>query len=103
MDLSAGTGNIQHHLRALPYADTAAAAFAIVDNRQTVFAHGNGMEGTHFYAGTKTQTAKVTLARSAVVFGDQVTVFDAGIIVQLGRVFFTAVTGDAGDLTQVGR
>ena len=103
MDLSAGAGNIQYHLRALPHADTAAAAFTIVDNRQTVFTHGNGMEGTHFYAGTKTKTAKVTLARSAVVFGYQVAVFDAGIIVQLGCVLFAAVTGDAGDLTQVGR
>ena len=103
MDLSAGAGNIQYHLRALPRADTAAAAFTIVDNRQTVFAHGNGMKGTHFYAGTKTQTAKVTLARSAVVFGYQVAVFDAGIIVQLGRIFFAAVAGDAGDRTQVGR
>ena len=28
---------IQYHLRALPRADTAAAAFTIVDNRQTVF------------------------------------------------------------------
>ena len=103
MDLSAGAGNIQYHLRALPRADTAAAAFTIVDNRQTVFAHGNGMKGTHFYAGTKTKTAKVTLARSAVVFGYQVAVFDAGIIVQLGCIFFAAVAGDAGDLTQVGR
>ena len=99
MDLSTGAGNIQYHLRALPRADTAAAAFTIVDNRQTVFAHGNGMKGTHFYAGTKTKT----LARSAVVFGYQVAVFDAGIIVQLGRIFFAAVAGDAGDLTQVGR
>ena len=60
------------------------------------------MKGTHFYAGTKTKTAKVTLARSAVVFGYQVAVFDAGIIVQLGRIFFAAVAGDAGALRRSG-
>ena len=60
------------------------------------------MKGTHFYAGTKPDSQSYTCP-VAVVFGYQVAVFDAGIIVQLGRIFFAAVAGDAGDLTQVGR
>ena len=102
MDLRAGTGNIQHHLRALAHADAAAAAFAIVDDGQAVFAHGDRVEGAHFDAGTKPQAAKVAFAGSAVVFGDQMAVFDTGVIIQLGRVFLTAVAGDAGHLAQVG-
>lgn len=103
MDPGAGTGDIQHHLRTLAHTDAAAAAFAVVDNGQAAFAHGNGVEGAHFDAGTKPQAAKVAFAGAAVIFGDQMAVFDAGVIVQLGRILFAAVTGDTGHLAQVGR
>lgn len=103
MDPGTGTGDIQHHLRTLAHTDAAAAALAVVDSGQAAFTHGNGVEGTHFDAGAKPQAAKVAFAGTAVVFGDQMAVFDAGVIVQLGRVFLTAVAGDAGHLAQVGR
>ena len=99
-DPDIGIGQVKDHLRTLFYTNAAADTLIIIDDRQAVATDLNGMERTGIGAGTKSQTAEITLTGTTKVFCYQMAVLDSVIIKEVWTGLFTAVTGQACNFAQ---